>query len=688
MWSPIRSVVSGRLIAAAAVLAALAAPAPAQGFNVDLGIHYGVPSEAYAAAAGRAGPWNEAELGVNTLVDVGGWPSGASLDVAATSYGAAAPGSGGDDELLLNDNVYSSGGSWSADFSGLEPGDYFVYLYAPTNAVVPTGALTVQGASYAGLPGDPGGTLIEGVSWMYARVSTADGTLAIAGSAAAYSGLAGIQLVPVPKTAVNVDFSLLFTAPSDTYGAASPQVGAWNQVGAGVTPLDRPDGFPSGATVTVVSEYTHGSAGTHVTDDELLLNDNFYSNTPWSADLGGLVPGDYTVYLYAPGNTSVASGDMTVGGIPVASLPGDPDAQLVEGVSWVRVVVSVTGDTLPISGDGPGPCGLAGLQLVPTWSGAVNVDFGYPLVSYLPSPDYGAASVQAGTWNRVGKGSTALVDLAGEWTGISAFVNADYEGGTASIPVGDDQFLLGDWFYDSTHWSTTLTGIPPDAYVLYVYAPSHPGIATGDMIVSASGTATVIGSLPGDAGWTLVEGTSWARALVTVDDGSLEIASTLASGNRGLAGLQLVPQAGQSFCTAGVSASGCQATLAAVGVPSATAGEGFELVAAGVEGAKDGLFFFGANGRQANPWGNGSSYQCVVPPVKRAGLLLGIGTVQGCDGTFGQDLNALWCPTCPKPNHNPGAGAVVQAQLWYRDPWNTSNQTTSLSNAIEFSVQP
>ena len=35
-----------------------------------------------------------------------------------------------------------------------------------------------------------------------------------------------------------------------------------------------------------------------------------------------------------------------------------------------------------------------------------------------------------------------------------------------------------------------------------------------------------------------------------------------------------------------------------------------------------------------------------------------------------------------------GAGAVVQAQLWYRDPWNSSNQTTSLSDAVEFTVGP
>ena len=143
-----------------------------------------------------------------------------------------------------------------------------------------------------------------------------------------------------------------------------------------------------------------------------------------------------------------------------------------------------------------------------------------------------------------------------------------------------------------------------------------------------------------------------------------------------------------SYCTPGTSASGCTALLSASGTPSASAPSGFVLDAGGVEGAKDGLFFFGSNGRQANTWGNGTSYQCVVPPVIRAGLLSGSGNTGACDGTFSQDLNALWCAGCPNPTKNPGAGTTVQAQLWYRDPLNTSNQTTSLSDAVEFTLAP
>ena len=140
-----------------------------------------------------------------------------------------------------------------------------------------------------------------------------------------------------------------------------------------------------------------------------------------------------------------------------------------------------------------------------------------------------------------------------------------------------------------------------------------------------------------------------------------------------------------NYCTAGLSASGCQPTLYALGAASASSANGFTLSASSVEGSKRGQFFFGVSGKQANPWGTGTSFQCVAPPVKRLGMLDKNGTTGSCDGSFAQDLNAYWTAN---PGKNPGASVVAQAQFWYRDPLNTSNQTTSLTDAVEFWVAP
>jgi hypothetical protein len=141
-----------------------------------------------------------------------------------------------------------------------------------------------------------------------------------------------------------------------------------------------------------------------------------------------------------------------------------------------------------------------------------------------------------------------------------------------------------------------------------------------------------------------------------------------------------------TYCTAGTSASGCNATLSSTGVPSLSVASGFSVDAAGVEGSKDGIFFYGFNGPQANSWGSGSSYQCVTPPVKRAPIMSGSGTGGACDGAFNIDLNSFWS-TAPA-NKVPAPGGQVNLQLWHRDPMNTSNQTTTLSDALEFSVCP
>jgi len=142
-----------------------------------------------------------------------------------------------------------------------------------------------------------------------------------------------------------------------------------------------------------------------------------------------------------------------------------------------------------------------------------------------------------------------------------------------------------------------------------------------------------------------------------------------------------------TYCTAGTTSSNCQALISALGTSSATASNGFLVNATNVEGNKSGLFFYGVNGPKAGgatSWGNTSSFQCIEPPVKRDATQAGIGTNGQCDGTFSTDLNARWTA---KPNHNPGAGAQVDGQYWFRDP-NGPSPDTALSNALTFTVCP
>ena len=88
------------------------------------------------------------------------------------------------------------------------------------------------------------------------------------------------------------------------------------------------------------------------------------------------------------------------------------------------------------------------------------------------------------------------------------------------------------------------------------------------------------------------------------------------------------------------------------------------------------------------PWAGSWSFLCLARPWNRGAALAGGGAPGTCTGAFTEDLNARWCPTCPRPAHNPGEGSAVQAQLWYRDPQSTSNQLTSFSDALELTVCP
>ncbi len=164
---------------------------------------------------------------------------------------------------------------------------------------------------------------------------------------------------------------------------------------------------------------------------------------------------------------------------------------------------------------------------------------------------------------------------------------------------------------------------------------------------------------------------------------ALEIAGIVAAES---AGKELPAQAPIAYCTAGTSTSGCNATLYWTGTPSVSAGSGFTISAANVEGMKLGLFFYGVNGPAASPWGAGSSFLCVKAPTQRLGVMNSVGTTGQCDGVLSIDFNVFLAnhPTALGQPFVGGESICVQA--WYRDP--PASKNTNLSNGLEFTLSP
>jgi hypothetical protein len=385
-----------------------------------------------------------------------------------------------------------------------------------------------------------------------------------------------------------------------------------------------------------------------------------------------------------------ADGDCTIGDT-VRALAFDPGTSILYGVDASSDEL-ITIDTATGAGTPIGPLGFGAVTGLAFDSGTQTLygaDESFDQLIAIDTATGAGAAIGSFGFSRVralafDPGTSTLYgvdDTTDKLITIDTLTGA----GSAVGPVGAYSHVWGLTFDSATN-------------TLYGAAENLLGSMWSIRVDTSTGAATGVGPIGFDdvRGLACDGGVGSLYGSEITTDQLIVIDSASGSGagiggvllDAGSAYLFAIPFATETYCTAGTSASGCQALISSVGSASATAVSGFDLVAGGVEGAKDGMFFFGTSGRQASPWGNGTSYQCVVPPLQRLGPLGSVGTAGACDGWFSQDLNALWCSSCPSPHLNPEAGTVVQAQLWYRDPLNTSNQTTSLSDAIEFQVGP
>jgi hypothetical protein len=144
------------------------------------------------------------------------------------------------------------------------------------------------------------------------------------------------------------------------------------------------------------------------------------------------------------------------------------------------------------------------------------------------------------------------------------------------------------------------------------------------------------------------------------------------------------------YCTSKINSQGCSPAIASFGVPSASSNAGFSVRATNELNQKSGLLFYGVNGRASSPFQGGTL--CVAAPIKRAPPQNSGGSSSGsdCTGAFSIDMNAFASGVL---GGAPLAalqmpGTTVDCQWWSRDPGFAPPDNTSLSDALEYVVEP
>jgi hypothetical protein len=161
--------------------------------------------------------------------------------------------------------------------------------------------------------------------------------------------------------------------------------------------------------------------------------------------------------------------------------------------------------------------------------------------------------------------------------------------------------------------------------------------------------------------------------------------------NQGLITMKLVfEDSAATYCTAKVNSQGCTPQIGYSGTPSATAGSGFVVNAINELNNKAGLYIYSNGGRATQPFYAG--LLCVGPPVRRSIAMNSGGNPppNDCSGVYSMDLNAFAVGAL---GGSPQAylqvpGTVVNLQAWGRDSGFLPGANASLSDGLEYTIQP
>jgi len=338
---------------------------------------------------------------------------------------------------------------------------------------------------------------------------------------------------------------------------------------------------------------------------------------------------------------------------------------------------------------------LSLVSLAPAQS--FNLDVGDNLIIFpVPTDSYVGAANQAGRWNSVATPySVNLVNLDGTSSTVSTTSNStsSYNYFPSTL-VGEDRDLMIDVQNLPSlggPYTWTFSGLRNGDYELYTYAwaPENNGFQTRVDVPASS-------DLPQDVGgiWNgspHVAGVTYALHHVTVTAGTIQVLAQGLAGHSGsINAFQLVERPPQItiYCTAKTNSLGCTPAIGFSGTSSATASSGFLIGATNVLNNKNGLLFYGSNGRAALPFQGGTL--CVKTPLRRTPAVNSGGNPppNDCSGAFSIDMNAFAAGGLggnPAPELSV-PGTLIDVQWWGRDPGFVAPNNTTLSDGLEYAV--
>ena len=218
--------------------------ATSQSFNIDFGdnVTLGIPSSTYSAASGQTGVWNDC-LGDMSLVDLAGNPTGVTIALIGvdTPYGFDELCTAGEDEMLLDDIMYTGGTTGYFLLTGLTDGSYEVYTYAkaPDDSTFLTD-VTVVGSAEGTLT--VGGDFCLGFAHLVTHavhhVDVVGGSAQIDVAVnASFTSMNGMQIIHTGGGAVGTAFCFGDAASCPCGNAGSTESGCANgsSVGAVIT---------------------------------------------------------------------------------------------------------------------------------------------------------------------------------------------------------------------------------------------------------------------------------------------------------------------------------------------------------------------------------------------------------------------------------------------------------------------